>query len=134
MSALVTTVTTREGLTAQSVTCPSGVPLKAGKVSYCTAHYANGETAAFLVRQTDGNGSVDALPAEMTAPAVEHNIGAAILAKTGLTVVAHCPAHVPIVVGNTFTCTAHDGSQTVSLPVKITDPDGGYRLGTTTTG
>ncbi len=130
MRALVLTVTTREGLTAQSVSCPSGVPLKAGLVSYCTAHYASGETSRFLVRQTDANGDVNAAPAEMTAPAIEQNIRAVYRSQRGLTVTASCPSGVPIVVANRFDCTVRDGSQTAVVPVKITDADGGFALGT----
>ena len=134
MSALVTTVTTREGLTARSVSCPSGVQLQKGLVSYCTAHYANGETSRFLVRQTDGSGSVDAVPAEMTAPVIEYHIRAVYLSQRGVTVTASCPANVPIVVGSRFQCTVRHGSQTAIVPVKITDADGGYALGTSAQG
>jgi hypothetical protein len=132
MSALVRSVTRRQGLPARSVSCPAGIGLKKGRVSYCTARYADGETSRFSVRQTNGSGAVYVSPAEMTAPAVEQNIRLA-LRRRGITATASCPKHVPIVVGNSFVCTVRDASQTVSLPIKITDSSGGWALGTTST-
>ncbi len=128
MEAFVKTVTTREGLTAKSVSCPSGVALEKGMLSYCTARYADGETSRFLVRQTDGSGHVDVGPAEMTAPAIENTIVLA-LRRRGVTATASCPPHVAIVVGDVFTCALKSGTQSAVVPVKITSATGGYLLG-----
>lgn len=131
MAALVTKVTKRQGLAAQHVACPSGIGFEKGRLSYCTAHYASGESSRFVVRQTNGSGNVDVHPAEMTAPAIENEIRVA-LRRRGIAASARCPANVAIVVGTVFNCTVSDARQTGTLPVKITDPSGGYLLGTIT--
>jgi hypothetical protein len=130
LEALVKTVTKQQHFPDQSASCPSGVGDKKGRLSYCTAHYADGESSRFLVRQLDDKGNVTVLPAEMTAPALENDIRL-VLRHRGIAVTARCPAHVPIVVGHSFLCTIKDARQTAVLPVKITTASGGFTLGTT---
>ncbi len=131
LAAIVLKVTRRQGLVAQHVSCPAGVALRKGTLSYCAARYSNGESSRFLVRQTDDKGNVYIRPAEMTAPAIENEIRVA-LRQRGITATAHCPDAVAIVVGKSFECTVSDAAQTGTIPVKITDATGGYTLGTIT--
>jgi hypothetical protein len=128
MEALVTSVTASQGLKATSVSCPSGVSEKKGVVSYCTAHYAGGETSRFSILQTDGSGGVTAAPADMTAPLVERTIRQLYLSKQQLTVTAVCPENVPIVVGTKFNCTAHSGSESQVLSVTVTSKAGDFTV------
>lgn len=62
------------------------------------------------MRQTDDNGNVSVVPAEMTAPALENDIRL-VLRRRGIVVTATCPAHEAIVVGHSFLCNLKDARQ-----------------------
>jgi hypothetical protein len=116
--------TAKRGLAAQSISCPPTITEQAGATLTCVATYNRGETGAFTVTQKDNVGDVHVEPAEMIAAEVENDIVTHGKQGRGLTV--SCPAHVPIVVGNTFHCSAKSASQAHDFVVRIIDVHAGY--------
>ncbi len=126
MASVVERLTQQRGLQAQTVSCPSNIPERAGYVTTCVAYYTGGQTGQFRVLQKDTQGDIHVSAAEMISPEVVNQIEHFLVPANSFK--ATCPVHVPIVVGKTFHCTATNGAKTAPISVRITDADGGFHL------
>jgi Domain of unknown function (DUF4333) len=121
-----TLLETKAGVQVRSVTCPSGVKLQKGLVTYCTATLVSGHTVRLRVTQTNGDGHAVVTPAEMVADGIQLTIQQGYAGK-GVKATATCPQHMPIVVGGTFFCTAADKyGHTVKIRITIIDRTAGF--------
>jgi hypothetical protein len=64
----------------------------------------------------------------MIAAEVQNSVQSA-LQKQGVTATATCPQHVPIVVGQTFNCTATDSKgHHAKIAITISSPSAGFTM------
>jgi hypothetical protein len=75
----------------------------------------------------DDKGTVHLVGSQMLADNVERGI-TANLPPGAASAQAACPNHVPVVIGNAFTCTLTHAGRHTRARVTIIDGDGGYRL------
>jgi hypothetical protein len=121
-------LTKQAGVQVQSVKCPDRAKIAKGVVTYCTATLAGGETVRFVATQTDDKGHAHVGPAEMIATEVQNKIQSA-LQQRGVTATAKCPQHVPIVVGQTFLCTATDSKgHNAKIGITIANSSAGFTM------
>jgi hypothetical protein len=116
------------GFTVRSVHCPSGVHKAKGVVTHCSATLRDGHVVALRATQLDGKGTINLIANEMFADNVEHGIVSS-LPVTASAPHAACPNHVPVVIGNAFTCTLTGAGRYTRARVTIVNGDGGFRLG-----
>lgn len=128
LSAQIRTALDRHpGFTVRSVHCPSSVRKAKGVVTHCSATLRDGHVVALRATQLDGKGTINLIANEMFADNVEHGIVSS-LPVTATTPHAVCPNHVPVVIGNAFTCTLTGAGRYTRARVTIVNGDGGFRL------
>jgi uncharacterized protein DUF4333 len=115
------------GWTVRSVSCPDHARLAKGVVIRCSATLSGGHVVHLRATQLDDKGAIHLVANELFADNVERGIVAA-LPVTATTPRAVCPNHVPVVIGNAFTCTLTHGGRYSRARVTIVDGDGGFRL------
>jgi hypothetical protein len=121
--------TSKLGVTVKDVKCPSDHAAKKGDSFTCTMTLANGESELFRITPTDDKGNVSILPADMIATYVENTIVQRLGAR-GVKATSVCPQHVPVVVGNKFSCTiTASNGQHGTVAVKITGDNASFLLG-----
>ena len=123
----------RERRVSATITCPTGVPLKARTQFYCVAQ-RGGQITPFRVMQTDGSGDiafvgVDPRSAPLLATtAVSEDIAASIRRSRNARATVHCPEGMPRQRGLSFVCSATVLAHKLTL-FKVTqvDTDGHVR-------
>jgi hypothetical protein len=112
-----------------SVTCPTGVPLRAQVKFYCVAQ-VHSQLTPFHVTETGASGHVTyaGVSASRTrmlgTAAVARAIGASIKSARGVTAVVHCPLNITMQRGLPFACTATTKSGDTHFKVRQTDGRG----------
>lgn len=113
------------GFTVRSVSCPPRAKQAKGVVIRCSATLRNGEVDQMRATQTDGNGTIHLVGSLIFADNVERAVTANV---SGGGARVTCPNHVPVVIGNSFSCTlTHAGSYSRAR-ITIVDGDGGIRM------
>ena len=115
------------GFTVRSVHCPSDVRRAKGVVTRCSATLRNGQVVALRATQLDNKGTINLIADQMFADNVEHGIVSS-LPVTASTPRAACPNHVPVVIGNAFTCTLTGAGRYTRARVTIVNGNGAFRL------
>jgi hypothetical protein len=127
-SAVSDVLTKQAGVQVQSVKCPDNAKIAKGVVIDCVATLVGGDTVRFTATETDDQGHVHVGPAEMIAAEVQNKIASA-LKQRGVTAIATCPQHVPIVVGQTFVCTATDkAGRHAKIGITIRSTSAGFSM------
>jgi hypothetical protein len=115
------------GFTVRVVHCPAHVRPAKGVVVHCSATLRDGHVVAVRATELDSKGTINLIANEMFADNVEHGI-AQSLPVTATTPHVVCPNHVPVVIGNAFTCTLTGAGRYTRARVTIVDGNGGFRL------
>jgi hypothetical protein len=108
-----------------SVTCPSGVPLRAREKFYCVAE-AGSKITPFDVTETGAGGHVTYVgvsPSKirlLSTTQVASAIVASIKSSKGISAVVRCPADIPVQPGLPFACTATSKSGSAHFEVRQT--------------
>ena len=130
-AALAHDITTRldqhPGFTVRSVHCPAYARRAKGVVVRCSATLGNGDVVRLRATQLDDSGTIHLVADEMFADNVQRGILAS-LPRSAPGAQAVCPNHVPVVIGNAFTCRLRDAGAYTRAQVMIVDSDGGFRL------
>jgi hypothetical protein len=130
----ITKALTGDGLSVKSVKCPGGTQIKKGLTVKCTVALTNGEVEPYAAVFATAKGLFHARPVDEIATFVERTLDQR-LAANGVHAAATCPRRVPIVVGNSFTCSLKaTNGQTATVPLTFTDVTGGFRIGQVKTG
>jgi hypothetical protein len=113
------------GYHVQSLSCPK-VRLAKDLVIICGVTIRGGHKLRMRATELDNHGSYHLVASEMLADNVEHGI-VTTRASRDPGAIAHCPAHVPVLVGRSFDCgvTDHQGRHLTAV-VAIGDRDGGF--------
>jgi hypothetical protein len=115
------------GFSVRSVHCPQHAEQAKGVVIRCSATLQGGHIVKLRATQLDGHGTIHLVANEMFADNVERGILAALPAGAA-SARADCPNHVPVVIGNSFTCDLRQAGRYNRARVTIVDGDGGFRL------
>jgi len=125
-SAIAASVRSERHVSA-TITCPTGVPLKAKTQFYCVAQQG-AQLTPFRVVQTDGSGDVSFVGlGPRSAPllattAVSEAIAASIRRSHNVQASVHCPEGIPRQQGLSFVCTANGLTDKLTL-FKVTQVD-----------
>jgi hypothetical protein len=112
-----------------SVTCPSGVPLRAHATFYCVAQVGSRVTP-FHVNEIGATGHVTYVGVSphqaplLGTASVARAIVASIKSSRGVTAVVRCPVDIPMQRGLAFACTATTRSGSTHFEVRQTDGHG----------
>jgi hypothetical protein len=115
------------GYAVRSVHCPAQARQAKGVVVRCSATMRNGDVVRLQATQLDDRGTIHLVANEMFADNVQRGILAS-LPRSAPGAQAVCPRHVPVVIGNAFTCRLRDAGAYTRAQVTIVDADGGFRL------
>lgn len=130
-AALTHDITTRldqhAGFAVRSVHCPAHARRAKGVVVRCLATLRDGDVVRLRATQLDDRGTIHLVANEMFADNVQRGILAG-LPRRAPSAQAVCPNHVPVVIGNAFTCRLRDAGAYTRAQVMIVDSDGGFRL------
>jgi hypothetical protein len=130
-SALARDITTRldrhPGWAVRSVKCPAHARQAKGVIIRCSATLRNGSVVTLRATELDDHGTIHLVASQMFADNVERGIVAGLPAQDRSARVV-CPNHVPVVIGNAFTCTLAGAGPLTRARVTIVDGDGGFRV------
>jgi hypothetical protein len=115
------------GFGVRSVRCPGHAEAGKGITIHCSAMLRDGDVVRVRATQVDSKGTVHLVASQMFADNVERGILANLPASIDAAR-ADCPNHVPVVIGNAFTCSLRDAGRYTRARVTIVDGDGGFRL------
>lgn len=115
------------GFAVRSVSCPAHAPRAKGVVVHCSATLRDGDVVRLRATQLDERGTIHLVANEMFADNVQRGILAS-LPRNAPDAQAACPNHVPVVIGNAFTCRLRGAGAFTHAQVTIVDSDGGFRL------
>jgi hypothetical protein len=82
---------------------------------------------ALRATQLDNKGTINLIAGEIFADNVERGVAQSLPVTATAPHVA-CPNHVPVVIGNAFTCTLTGAGRYTRARVTIVNGDGGFRL------
>lgn len=91
----------------------------------CSATLRNGDIVRLRATQLDASGTIHLVANEMFADNVQRGILAS-LPRGAQGAQAVCPNHVPVVIGNAFTCRLRGAGAYSRAQVMIVDSDGGF--------
>jgi hypothetical protein len=127
-------LTARYHPSALAVTCPAGVPARAGQKFSCSATI-DGQAVRMEAVVTSGSGAFTVTPADaiFAAPAVIAQLEAEIAGQTGQRPTISCPGPGVLVVpvGATFSCSASfpgEAPRAVTIRAANSKGDFGYQL------
>lgn len=115
------------GFSVRSVHCPPHAKQAKGVVIRCSATLRTGDIIKLRATQLDDQGTIHLVANEIFADNVERAILAA-LPRKATSRGADCPNHVPVIIGNAFTCELRNAGRYTKAQVTIVDGDGGFRF------
>ena len=115
------------GFSVRSVHCPQHAKQAKGVVIRCSATLRTGHVVKLRATQLDDHGTIHLVANEIFADNVERAI-LADLPRGTTSPRADCPNHVPVVIGDAFTCDLRHAGRYSKAQVTIIDGDGGFRL------
>jgi hypothetical protein len=122
----------RERRVSATITCPTGVPLKARTQFYCAAQ-RGAQITPFRVTQTDRSGDISFVGVDprsaplLAATAVSRAIAASIRRSHKSRATVHCPEGMPRQRGLSFVCSATVAHKLTLFKVTQVDIDGHVR-------